>query len=190
MTVAFRGLGPGTQVGPGSRLRTVWELNTAGEVSAALNPFRDATDELGRSAQAIIDGVTAQGIGYILNVPPAIAPGDLGVVLDLKTVNSGNGMPAAALADSLQDMVLKLTLVSLGTIPQGESAADALKARQETTAQANKDAKENLPSGILAGAADSVGAGAKQLITFIKWAGVLLIVIGVFYVWRTYIAEK
>lgn len=189
MAVEFQGVGPGERLAPGSRVRTVWLLNTAGEVSAAINPFRDATDELGRSAQAIIDGVTSQAIGFVTNVPPAIAPGDLGVVLDIRLVSSGNGITAGTLADALQDMVLKLDLDSLGPIAAGESAADALKKRETGTKAANKEAKDSLPSGVLAGAADSLGAGAKNLVSFIKWGGIILLIVALVYVWRTYVGK-
>lgn len=186
MTVTFQGVAPGERLPAGSRVRTVWLLNTYGEILSGINPFGNSTDEVNDSAKIIIDAVASRGIGFVINVPPAIAPGDLGVVLDLKLAAAGNGFLASELASGLDKMASRLTLSRLGPIPAGESSAAALAARTSQTEQANTSAKDALPSGVLTNAADSIGQGAQNLVTFIKWGGIILLVVLGFWAWRTY----
>lgn len=192
MPVNFKGYQPGDRLAPGSRIRTVWLLTTGGEFAAGVNPFADSTDKVTQGAQQIIAGLTTRQLGYALNVPPAIKPGDLGVVLDIRTSSNGNGFTAAELASYLDDLpgFATIALYSLEPIPSGESSAAAIAARDAAATAANTAAKDALPSGVLAGAADSIGQGATNLVTFIKYAGILaLIVLGV-WAWRTYGPRK
>lgn len=186
MTTQFLGTAPGERLPAGSRLRAVFQVNGFGEAMAGLNPWGNSTDVLNDAATAIIEAVPTRGIGYVINVPPAIAPGDLGVVLDIRLQSDGNGLLASEVASSLDDMSQRLDLVRLGPIPTGETAAMALKSRDSQTTVANTAAAASLPSGVLSNAADSVGAGAKNLVTAIKWGGIILLIGVAFWAWRTY----
>ncbi len=186
--VTFQNVTPGETLAPGSRIRTVWLLTGVGQLAAAVNPFADQTDQLTQGAAQIAEGLTSRQLGYATNVPPAIAPGDLGVVVDIRLSSAGPAKTAAQLASFLDDLpgFGTVRLDSLGPITPGESASQALKRRQDATNTANAQAADALPTGVLSGAADSVGQGVRTTVNVIKWLAVAVVLgIGV-YAWRTY----
>src|SRR5690606_3972313 len=102
--LAYHNTTPGTVLAPGSRIRTVWLLTGLGQLSAGVNPFDASTDKVNSGAQDVISGVTARQLGYVTNVPPAIGPGDLGVVLDIRVSSTGPARTVAEFANFLADL--------------------------------------------------------------------------------------
>lgn len=186
--VTFQNIGPGESLAPGSRVRTVWLLTSLGQLSAGVNPFADSTDKVTQGAQQIIDGLTSRQLGYATNVPPSIAPGDRGVVLDIRLSSTGPARTAAQLASFLDDLpgIGTVRLDSLGPISPGETAADALRRRADATSSANTEADETLPTGVLAGAADSVVETGQTIGRAFLVLLVLAAVALAFYAYRTY----
>jgi hypothetical protein len=186
--IAFQGISPGGTFAPGQRIRTVWLLTGLGEVAAAASPWSNATDRVSKGAQSVIDGVTARQLGYVTNVPPAIAPGDLGVVLDIRLASTGPARSAAEVARFLADLPASATirLDRIGPVPSGESLASALREREAATTSANTTAADTLPSGVIAGAADAAGDAVRSALSWVKWTALVIVAVAIVYAWRTY----